>query len=208
MKGKEVRKDLFVLTADLDIANAVRGLLTRPQSLAIAPPIFNIQRHPQRDGGCRANADAYLRPFRGSYRYALAVFDRHGCGSACPRTKIQEEVEDRLAHNGWPGRAKAIVIDPEIEAWVWSDSPAVPATLGWPRGAQLRGWLEAQGCWPQGCPKPPRPKKAMTMAMEKTRVRRSPRLFSRLAARTSLHRCKDPAFQEFCATLQSWFPAS
>ena len=166
MNRSAVRKDLFVLVADLDIVNAIEGLLGRPQSLGIGTPDFDIERHPRRDSGCRTGADNHLWPFRNMYRYALVVFDRHGCGSDDPRAEIQREVELLLEQGGWQGRSKAIVIDPEIEAWVWNASPRTADVLGWDGDyPRLRGWLEAQGCWPQGCPKPPEPKKAMKMAI-------------------------------------------
>lgn len=207
MNGGAVRKDLFVLAADLGIANAIGSLLGRPQSLGIGKPSFDIERHPGRDSGCRTGADNHLRPFRDRYRYALVVFDRHGCNSDLPRAKIQQEVELRLEQGGWQERSKAIVIDPEIETWVWNASPHTADVLGWNGDyPKLQGWLETQGCWRQGCPKPPEPKKAMTMAVRQTRVRRSPRLFSCLAAKASPRHCTDPAFDEFRATLRSWFP--
>lgn len=207
MKDGVLCKDLFVLAADRDIANAVKGLLGRPQSLKIGKLSFDIERHTGRDSGCRARADAYLQSFRDKYRYALVVFDHYGCGSDLPRTQIQSEVEQQLGASGWQGRSKAIVIDPEIEAWVWNASPRTAGVLGWNSGyPRLQGWLEAQGCWPRGCPKPPCPKEAMEMTIRKTRVRKSSRLFSCIAARASLRHCADPAFDEFRTTLRSWFP--
>ena len=51
-------------------------------------------------------------------------------------------MEERLAANGWNDRAKAIVVDPELESWVWADSRVVEDVLGWPGHAEdLRSWL-------------------------------------------------------------------
>ena len=200
-------KDLFVLVADLELANALTGLLSRAASLQIRHLSFDIERHPNRDSGCRIEAVEYLRPFHRRYRCALIVFDRHGCGSILPREDIQQEIEEQLARNGWDGRAKVIVIDPELEVWVWSDSPAVSGVLGW--GVQfreLRRWLNSQGLWPAGRSKPSDPKKAMREAMRHRRSQRSPRKFRELASAVDFGVCQDPAFDEMRRTLRAWFP--
>ena len=109
----------------------MKGLLVRTDSIDIAPMDFEIRRHVNRDSGCRTNAANFLRPYLRAYHYALVIFDRHGCGSRGTREEIQEEVEIDLTRNGWEGRSKAIVIDPELEVWVWSRSPIVAEVLGW-----------------------------------------------------------------------------
>ena len=64
------------------------------------------------------------------------------------REEIQEEVEIGLTRNGWEGRSKAIVIDPELEVWVWSRSPIVAEVLGWDTDIEaLRRWLESEDLW-------------------------------------------------------------
>ena len=201
-------RDMIVLTADIDIENVIRGLLARPRSLKIREPVFDVERHPGRDGGCRTRASGQLRPFRETHRYALVVFDRRGCGSDGSREEIQSEVERRLARDGWEERSKAIVVDPEIEAWVWSGSPHVSEVLGWTGGyADLRNWLKDRGLWSEGSPKPSEPKRAVREAMQRAHSIRSPRIFSRLAETVSLRGCEDPAFEELGRTLRRWFPA-
>ena len=44
---------------------------------------------------------------------------------------LETEAEQRLSSSGWDDRAVAIVLDPELEIWVWSDSPEVDDVLGW-----------------------------------------------------------------------------
>ena len=123
-------KDLFVLAADLELANALEGLLSRPRDLGIRDVAFDMERHLNRDSGCRTEAVEYLRPYHRGYQYALVVFDYHGCGSVRPKEVIQRGLEE-LARNGWEDRARVIVIEPELEVWVWSDSPAAYRVLGW-----------------------------------------------------------------------------
>ena len=103
-----------MLVPDADIEQAMYGLLVRADSIDIAPVDFEVRRHVNRDSGCRTDAAKFLRPFSRTYRHALVVFDRHGCGSRGTREEIQEQVEIDLARNGWENRSKAIVIDPEL----------------------------------------------------------------------------------------------
>ena len=200
-------RDLFVLAADLELANALEGLLSRPTCLNIKEIYFDIERHPNRDSGCRIDAVEYLRPYMGRYRHALVAFDRWGCGSSLRREEIQHSVEEELRLNGWDHRAKAIVIDPELEVWIWSESAAVSRVLGW--GVQyreLRRWLNSQGLWPADRSKPSAPKKAMGEAMKQSRSRRSARKFLELATTVDFSGCEDPAFNELRETLGVWFP--
>ncbi len=204
------RIDLMVLVADLDMEQAVRGLFSRPQPLRNAQFSYDVARHPNRDPGCRTQAADYLRPFFRSHRYAMVVFDLDGSGSTASREETQQEVERQLSMNGWGKRSKAIVIDPELEAWVWIKSPIVARFMGWEGYGDLRSWLGSQGLWPTDRPKPPDPKSAMQRAMRQAavrrRVRRSSSKFFRLGQQVDARGCTDPAFGELRGTLQTWFP--
>jgi hypothetical protein len=137
-----------------------------------------------------------LRPFANSHQYALVLFDREGCGRGqLPREEIEREVEDRLSRNGWGDRAAVVVLDPEVEIWVWSDSPHVDKILGW-EGKQpgLRTWLQTQNFLASDQLKPERPKEAMQTALRKAGKSRSSALYFQLAEQISFNRCIDPAF--------------
>lgn len=202
-----MRGDLFVLVSDQDMLQAVEGLLSRPKSLNMAPVSFEVRRHPGRDSGCRISAADYLRAFVESYRYAIVMFDLDGSGSHRSRIETQQEVDRGLNLRGWEQRSKCIVIEPELEAWVWSRSERVPEVLGWlGRYTELQAWLHEQGLWPEHSHKPPNPKEAMRRTMQRTRSRRSPRKFFELASRASVRGCEDPSFGEFKRTLRTWFP--
>ena len=185
----------------------VKGLLARPESLEMAPVKFEVQRHFRRDSGCRTGAVEYLRKLQRSYRYALVLFDLDGSGSDGSREETQREVEEGLIRSGWNERARTIVIEPELEAWVWGPSDKIPEVLGWRKEyADLRHWLCDQGLWPKESPKPPNPKKAMERTMQESRSRMSSRKFFELANAVSLRRCRDPSFNDFKRTLRTWFP--
>lgn len=201
--------DLIVLVANKDMELTVSGLLERPQALAMRTVAFDVYRHPQRDPGCRLRSADFLRSFSRQYANALVMFDREGCGGGeARRQEIESAVEERLGGAGWQGRAAAIVVDPELESWVWSDSPEVARVLGWEAAAtSLRTWLENEGIRDRGEPKPRRPKEAMERALRHARRPRSSSLFFELARRVSVRRCTDPAFEKFKHTMQGWFPS-
>ena len=200
--------DLIVLAADKHIAASVETLLhQRRADLGIGAVSFDVHRHPESDPGCRTRAAEFLRPLIRRYRYALVVFDHAGCSSKAAPGEIRGELERVLGHNGWTGRSKAIVIAPELEAWVWAPSGKVARTLGWNRGFErLRKWLEDQGSWSARSPKPGDPKKALEQALRRNRKVPSSALFKTLAASVAFDDCRDPAFMELGQTLRTWFP--
>lgn len=211
MTHEPSRETLIVLVADRDIQETLSKLFRRPEDLGIGQLRFDIIRHPGRDAGCRKNAANLLRPYLRTHRYGLVVFDRHGCGSDARREEIEQRLESDLAQNGWGRRARAVVIDPELEVWAWSGSPVVSAAMGWGgRYDELRSWLARRGLWDDDLPKPSDPKRAMIQALHgaprSTRPRRSARIFGRIAAGVSIVGCDDPAFRKLLDTLREWFP--
>ncbi len=204
-------KDLWILVADADIEATMRCLLTRRQAaLGIRSIEFTIMRHLRRDPGCRRQAVSSARRYVNDHNYALVVFDRIGSGDEqTQRQRIQEAVEGDLHRNGWENRSKAIVIEPELETWVWSTSAHVGKTLGWNEGTgALRDWLGRHHLWPDDEAKPPDPKSALKRAMRERNLRPGAATFEALARKVGLRACEDPAFREMRETLQGWFPVS
>jgi hypothetical protein len=204
-------KDLVVLTADKSIEHAIRGLLSRPASLGIQPilPRTDIFVHPQRDPGCFQRSEEFLRPLAANYSHALVVFDRVGSGQELlSQEEISGRVRARLAISGWNDRGDAVVLDPELEVWVFAPSPHVERCLGWPaRGPCLRDWLEERGMWASDQAKPADPKAALELARRHIRKPWSSAFFGQLAERVGIQGCVDPALTKFRITLQEWFPA-
>lgn len=206
----EPLKDIVVLLADVDAENAFRGILSRHESLQV--PAFDMQRvdihrHVQRDPGCYKDAENFLRPFVRTHRYAMVMFDRHGSGAEQDTAEaIERHVEARLSSNGWPNRCGVIVPDPELEIWVWSESPNVDRVLGW-AGKQpcLRDWLLQRGLIRSTQSKPADPKSAMRACLREQHIPISARLFRALANRVSFERCQDRAFRKLKRVLQGWF---
>ena len=204
-------KDLFILAADTDIEATMRGLLTRRQlSLGIRSIEFTIVRHLRRDPGCRRQAAMTARRYVNNHEYALVLFDKDGSGDeGSDRQEIQIAVENDLRRAGWENKSKVIVIEPELEMWVWSESAHVGKVLGWNEGTgALREWLCEHGLWPENEAKPPDPKLALERAMNEKNCGPTAVTFKELAEKVSLKKCEDAAFQEVRETLQGWFPAS
>lgn len=202
------KKALIVLVADRNMEFTVKGLLGRSQSLNIKDVSYDIYNHPENDPGCRSNGVNFLRPFVNQYSRALLMFDKVGCGQENqPRAELEVIVEGQLAASGWEGRSAVIVIEPELENWVWSDSPHVEAVLGW-QGKQpnLRSWLMTKAFLKDGQNKPNNPKEAMDAALRRGQKAHSSSLFLQLAQKVSFERCDDPAFLKFKTTLSMWFP--
>jgi hypothetical protein len=152
-------------------------------------------------------AHNFLHAQRKNYRYALAVCGRHGCGKeATPREDLEKLIETRLA-NDWLDRTAAIVIDPELENWFWTNSTHVAEQIGWAGGMEdLRVWLLKERFVADSGSKPNNPKAALEKALRLTKKPRSSALYQAIASRVSFRECVDPAFLKLKATLQGWFP--
>ncbi len=132
-----------------------------------------------------------------------------GCGrEEESREALENQVETQLHSTGWDDRARAIVIDPELEVWVWSDSPHVPAALGWKGDLPaLRRWLIEHRLWTEDQPQPDDPKAAMEKILRINSRPRSSSIYEDLARKVSLQRCHDAAFLKLRETLVAWFRA-
>ncbi len=203
------KKDIFVLVADEHMQRTMQSLCGRYGDLGTCRFAFTVDRHLGRDSGCRVYAIDHLKPISNRYCRCIVMFDYHGSGTSESRRNTQVRLEKEL-EDDWNDRVKVIVIEPELEAWVWGDMAALSKCLGWPDGGQLRDWLSKRNLWCQDHAKPRDPKQAMKQATWHAPTRRwhriSGRLFGELAKTTNLNNCQDPAFQELRATLQCWFP--
>ena len=201
------QKDIVILVADKNMEFAVRGLLSRAVALGVRRPEFDVYVHPERDPGCLLRGHEFLRQFVNTYRHALLMFDREGCGQETDtRAHLESRVETQLSQSGWHNRATVIVFDPELEIWVWSDSPHVDDALGWSqRQPDLRNWLVTTGFTVGKAAKPARAREAVEEALKLVRKPRSSSIYLQLASSISLDRCVDPAFHKFRVTMQTWF---
>ena len=209
MTNARTMQDLVILVPDRNIEAALTGVLARTDSCGISRPTYTIYTHLERDPGCVRRSHDFLRTITRQFRYALVVFDHEGCGQEdLSAESLEDRVRDQLFKNGWPDRAEAVAIDPELENWIWSDSPHVARALGWPSGdmAALRRVLHDEALWAEGATKPSRPKETLEYVLRTTRIPRSSSVYADVASRVSFTRCTDASFGRLLRTLRTWFP--
>lgn len=199
--------DLYLLVADRKIHVTVESLLCRCESMLIRSITFNIVTHPKNDPGCRTDWEPYIRGGLTDHEKALVIFDNAASHGNRSSKQIQDELEELMGLNTWQDRCKAIVIDPELEAWVWTNSNTGAQILHWPSFNALRIWLRNSGLWPAGESKPLDPKEALDRALREKQLPSSATIYRSLAQKVSVTNCQDSSFEKFRSTLQEWFPA-
>lgn len=205
--NEQTHKDIVALMADKNMELSIKGLLSRHNAFGIRPVTYDLYIHPERDPGCLLRSHNFLRPFANRYIHALVILDREGCGQdkSSPR-ELENQIEKLLSRSGWDNRAAAIVLDPELEVWVWSDSPQVELILGWEgKSPNLKTWLSDQGFLATQRIKPNRPKEVLEQALKLAHKPRSSSLYFQLAQSVNFNRCADPAFVKLKTTLKNWF---
>jgi len=201
--------DLVMLVPGKDERETFDALLSsRRESLGIRNIRYQILVHHRRDPGCFVEAPDVLQPYVKRARFSLVILDHEGSGREDDSPEgVTSDLRKRLAQSGWGERAEVLVLRPELENWVWSDSPHVDRVTGWEgQSPPLRQWLKSRGWWPEGDLKPPRPKECFEEALRKSRVRRSSAIYRQLAEHVSLNRCSDDEFLQFKNLIGHWFP--
>ena len=203
-------KQLIVLVEGADDVETMKALLGRHRSFGIRDmgSNFDVFPHPNSASGC-VDAHEFLRPFQQIYLYAIVLMDYAGSNYENRLTceNLKKRIEQNLTSSGWQDRSAAIIVNPELENWVWSNSHHVEEVLGWKdREPALQTWLIEQKWLESGKTKPAMPKEAMEAALRAARLPRSASLYRELAQKVSIARCEDPALIKLKQTLQTWFP--
>lgn len=165
--------DLLFFVADKNMAEAVGGLLERDQVhriVACAPFKFDARRDikvaaGQNDPGLYVRANELLRPLAADYAHAVVIVDEEWDGSPGAE-EIERALRCHLDDAGWSeANSLGLVVRPEADVWLWSDSPHSARALGWASWDVLRPRLEEQGFLAAGRTKPVRPKDAAEWVM-------------------------------------------
>jgi hypothetical protein len=143
---------------------------------------------------------------RSRFSHALLVLDFEGSGSELSDAKALEAELDHQLSVQWQGTAKAIVIEPELDVWVWGTENALETAIQWPTGKNVREWCRSQGFVFEQNGKPKRPKEALEAALRVPGLPRSSALYQRIAEKISLRYCDDEAFIRLREQLTDWFP--
>lgn len=201
-------KDLIIAVADGYQEKTMESLLARiPISSGTREFTFDIIKNPGKDSGSFNDSHELLRPFSNQYSYALVIFDFEGTGvEHLSREQIEDEVQRLLSNNGWSNRNCVIVIQPELENWIWIDNPNVAQALGWEKNQSLYEWAKQEGFLLPNSSKPERPKEALEKAMRISGTPPSASIYKRIAEKVSYRRCEDPAFKKLIQQIIAWFP--
>ncbi|QKG25574.1 methylation-associated defense system protein MAD4 [Actinomadura verrucosospora] len=201
-------RDIVFLVADGAMEQMLRGFFSRPQfhrSIRCAhfdfDPSEDLIVAPTKDPGVFNTARELLRPFETSHRHAVAMLDNAWEGSP-GRDRIHDSIADTLKE-AWE-RFAVIVIEPELEAWVWQENPHIAEAFNCP--TDFREILARSNHWPRDLLKPPDPKEALEHLRKRYRADRQNAAFRRLAAKISVRHCQDRAFNHLCDNLRTWFP--
>lgn len=202
------QQDLVALVADRDMQGVLRQVLNRPKSLGIRPIESVVTSENRHDPACATMGVELLGEYARDFDHAILMFDHEGSGRERESPEeIEASLEAEFQRSAWGARARAIVVTPELEVWLWGGSPHVDEVIGWSgRLPSLRDWLTEEGWWPPDAPKPRRPKEAFRAALRKTRNKAHPKIMQEIARRASHRRCTDRAFLRLRDTLRTWFP--
>jgi hypothetical protein len=199
-------KDLVLLVADKNMQFALKGALGRPEALNIRPIEFEFRVHPGRDGGTRDTGPEVLALEQRRFTHALLALDFEGCGTDLPNAIALEAELDKRLSSHWKEMAKSIVIEPELDVWVWGVGNSLETAIEWPPGTSVRDWLRERGFGFEANEKPIRPKEALEAALRISGLPRSSALYQTVAEKISLRRCNDGAFIRLRKQLMEWFP--
>jgi len=200
-------QDLVLLVADKNMQFALRGALARPEALGVRPLSYDFRTHMGRDGGVRTTGPDVLSGERNRFSHALMVLDYEGSGGENVSVDTLEAELDGRLRAAWGGHAKAIVIAPEVDVWLWGADNALRETLQWPESGSIRDWLRGKGFDFNADGKPLRPKEALDAMRPMHKQPRSSALYEKITTRISLQNCQDAAFVRLRTQLQAWFGA-
>ncbi len=200
-------KDLVVLVADKNMHYAIRGALARNDALGVRKFSFDFRMHPGRDGGVRTTGPDVLAGESRRFQRALVIVDHDGCGKENESSLSLEATLDCRLNTTWGDRAKAIVISPEVDVWLWGNDNVLAEVFEWPLPGTIRDWLAHKDFLFDDKNKPLKPKEALEALQSVHKKARSSALYERVTSKLSLAKCTDTSFVRLRTQLQSWFPA-
>lgn len=208
-------RDCVFLVADKTMGETFRGFLgraDRDQQLGCGKFEFDpgedvFVAAGQNDPGLWTRANELLQLFLASHHKAVVALDCKWDGSP-GQAAILQRINQQLLDSGWDAdRFVVIAINPELEEWIWQDSPVLEKELRHSGPTSLRLSLAERGLWPANQTKPPSPKEVFLQIQEENRVKKSSAVFKRIAAAVPIAACTDSEFQRLIAQLRAWFPA-
>ncbi|GHV74909.1 hypothetical protein AGMMS49940_22110 [Spirochaetia bacterium] len=207
-------RDCFFYLADKNMKFSFEGFLTRPdfyKKLGCGPFAFDPQQDAKvaagdNDPGLCKRGHELLRLYQATHHHAVVVLDAQWDGSP-GKEKIAERLYDNIIRTGWPeGSFQVIVIDPELENWIWQQHDDIARNLQFANRYELMADPDLIAAWPTGQDKPTFPKEIFEKLLRKKQIQRSSVLYKQITSQIPVRGCRDPAFLSLVETLQRWFP--
>ena len=210
-----IKRPLIILVADGTMKAVFQAFFRRPQffnALGCAEfdfdpateIVFDALRAKGFDGGVYSRCDDLLRNYLKTHEHAMVVIDRQ-FGGESPATQVRNEMMSRLLQSGWSNeRIEVVIIDPELEVWMWQDNPNVWDALNC--RSSLREDLLKCGNWPAEAAKPLQPKETIMRIIKDNRAGAPLAVYSKIASKVAVSKCTDESFTAFRSTVQGWFP--
>ena len=102
------KRDLVILVADKDMAQALKGIFERPESMGIRAidPVIHVET--QHDAACAQRGVSFLSMFSENYRHGLLMFDHFGSGreQTSPQD-LQDGLGNEFRQTGWGGKGES-----------------------------------------------------------------------------------------------------
>ena len=214
-----MKRDIVFLVADKNMEEVFAAFLGREnahRSLGCGEFRFDrkldLHRHPRKDPGVYNEAHVFLEPFRDKYHCAVVVMDADWEGSPGAES-IAEAISANM--DGKWDRFAVIIIDPELECWIWVSHrgaktvevhPAVVEAFRYNNNPPLHELLQTNDNWDGERNKPVRPKEAAEEILRRTRTPRSSSLYTKIVERVTIKGCNDAAFLALLGKLRQWYP--
>jgi len=167
-----------------------------------------------KDAGLVKDGPETARLYRGKTEKALLLWDYHGSGQEKRYSPEQSEdmIQRRLDGISWADNSGAVVIVPELEAWLWCTAPSVARYLSVEQ-VKWAGWLEGYATKRRSTVVKvveEQPKEVFEyICIEKLKRSISPRDFEeigRIADISALEHSR--SFAKILSLLRTWFPLS
>ena len=169
--------------------------------------LFRVAGHT--DPGLWKHAHENLAAFRDKYRHAVIVLDADFDPYPGADVLHQDITRAMIAADWEEGQFAVVVIQPELEAWLWAANVNVAIAFGHQDFTALRNTLEAEGLWTPGEPKPNDLKRARDRAAKLGGKKTGGPIFKGVFGSISskaLNQCVEPGFKTLQEAVQRWFP--
>jgi hypothetical protein len=161
------------------------------------------------DCGIWKHAHNNLLPFKDDYRYAVIVLDAD-FEPHLGAEKLREDITKNMLGAGWPADSFCVVvIDKELEAWLWAPNVNVARAFGHSDFDQMREALAKKNLWNAGAPKPNDLKAARNLAAKLGGKKTGGPIFRGVfegISRRACDLCEEKGFIAMRQALRNWFP--